>query len=120
MTNVVWVSATVPNSAGVSPWIPIPGKGIDGEFAVCAVALPADIDGTVAGIEWSFDGSTIYKPYAADGSDLTFVIGDAVSSKNGLIMLDPVNFSLPLPYFRIYMATNATADRTYNVAFRKV
>jgi len=120
MSNVVWVDATVRSGATVSDFIPIPGKGIGGEFAICAVALPADIDGTVAGIEWSFDGTVIYAPLASAGTALTFTIADAASSKNGLVMLDPVNFSITLPYFRIYMATQAGADRTYKVGFRRV
>jgi len=120
MANVVWVDVTVRSGAAVSDFVTIPGKGIDGEFAVCAVALPADIDGTSAGIEWSFDGTTVYAPLSSAGDSLTFTIADAAASKNGLVMLDPVNFSITLPYFRMFMGSSATADRTYKVGFRKV
>lgn len=120
MTNVVWVDVTVRSGVAVSDFVQVPNKGIGGEYAVCAVALPADIDGTVGGIEWSFDGTTVYAPLTSAGAALTFTIADAASSKNGLVMLDPVNFSITLPYFRFYMGTNATADRTYKVGFRKV
>lgn len=120
MTNLVWVDVTVASGSTSSPYSPLSGLGVDGEFALCAVALPADIDGTVAGVEWSFDGTTAYAPLASDGSSLTFTIADAASSKNGLVMLDPVHFSVALPYFRITMGTAASANRTYKLGFRKV
>ena len=120
MSNVVWLDVTVRSGATVSDFVPVPGKGIPGDFAVCAVALPADVDGTVAGIEWSFDGTTVYAPLASAGTALTFTIADAASSKNGLVMLDPVNFSITLPYVRMYTATQATADRAFKVGFRQV
>ena len=120
MTNVVWVDVTVPSGEQVSSFVPIPGLGIDSDYAACAVALPADIDGTSAGIEWSFDGTTVYAPLSSSGAALTFTIADAASSKNGLIILDPVNFSITLKFFRIFMGSAATANRTYKVGFRKV
>jgi len=120
MTNLVWVDVTVPNSGTSSPYSQLSGLGVDGEFALCAVALPATVDGTVAGIEWSFDAITAYAPLASDGSSLTFTIASAASSKNGLVMLDPVHFSVALPYFRVTNGTAATANRTYKLGFRKV